>query len=205
MWGLHSTSAFGRCRPPTQLVRSRASRAAGASSRGCRASSRSRSWVAATPWTPRLCSSSWRRLSCSARGEEEAAKKMKEAKEFNKNLLKRLTVEGRQQLLDSGGAPSKRKKKGGGRSCRKPPLLVYFLALLHSWKPVHYFHGRCLVRQWMHILTSVLLAFGLCPVLQRDCGPEVDSPARTAPLLAWKPGHDTSPSSGSSLFGAWIA
>ena len=44
------------------------------------------------------------------REEEEAAKKVKEAKEFNKNLLDRLRAEGRRQLeerLDSGSALSK--------------------------------------------------------------------------------------------------
>ena len=43
----------------------------------------------------------------------------------------------------------------------------------HTWKLGHYFHGRCLVRQWIHIHTSVWVAFGQFLLFLRELGPRI--------------------------------
>ena len=46
----------------------------------------------------------------------------------------------------------RKRKRGGRRSCpRLPPL----------------FHARCLVRQWLYVVTSVLVAFGATPCIRK--------------------------------------
>ena len=57
-----------------------------------------------------------------------------------------------------------RGKRGGRRRCPRLPLVLFVPAQLVG----HYFHARCLVRQWIHILTSVLVAFGATPCIRQS-------------------------------------
>ena len=98
MWGVHSTSAYGHKRPSTHArpgVLEEPEPQVRAATVGHVA--------AAGPLLAQPVLGGGDTL--------DAAAVQFEAKEFNKNLLKRLTVELRQQLLDSESAPSKRKKK----------------------------------------------------------------------------------------------